>query len=467
MPDGAGLLAVAGESGGRQRVERHALVAAGQIGLADPGPAEHPLDRPDVEVLAAVRAGHDRELGGLQVEGFDAARFDQGHDAEGLDGRAQRDEPIRVTELSDESTAGVRFDDVAAVDALLDAVAQLPDEDRRLGAGACLRAGPTVAGRRALGGSGHLPRIPRVVGAGVSRKRHPGRRPASRWYGADRARGPTAVHGVRLIRFRRELRFQHVPHSPRRGVDRPLASRCDRDRGLQLRPPGDPARARDRARGADAPAAAAGQGADGGHRGVRRERDERDLVVPRDLQGPSRGSREPGGRRGPDGRVRDGLRADDAVRFQRRPSGSAQDAGQRPRDQEQGMDEINARPAGRRSAGTTSSRRATRSRPSPRPPTSNSSTPRSIEGKTVHRISFCEGAARSIRRTIPGMLEKEKVRLSKTTILIDDKGRPDPGKLLHRGAGPGRGGRGQLQEIVFDLTIAFSKLGEKVSIKRP
>ena len=123
--------------------------------LADPGAAEHALDRPDVEVLAAVRTGHDRELGGLEIERFDAARLDQGHDTEWLDGGAERHEPVRVAELADEPAVDVRFDDVAAVDALLDAVAQLAHEDRGLGTGATLRARPAGPGRRALCRGGH------------------------------------------------------------------------------------------------------------------------------------------------------------------------------------------------------------------------------------------------------------------------------------------------------------------------
>ncbi len=108
-----------------------------------------------MEVLAAVRAGHDRELCRLQVERLDPARLDEGHDPERLDGRAEGHEPVGIAELPDEPAVDVRFDDVAAVDALLDAVAQLADEHRGLGTGATLRARPAGAGRRALGGGGH------------------------------------------------------------------------------------------------------------------------------------------------------------------------------------------------------------------------------------------------------------------------------------------------------------------------
>ena len=85
VADRPGLLAVAGQPGRGQRVERHALGAAGEERLADAGPAEHALDRPDMEVLAGVRAGHDRDLGRLEVERLDAAGLDQGDDAERLD----------------------------------------------------------------------------------------------------------------------------------------------------------------------------------------------------------------------------------------------------------------------------------------------------------------------------------------------------------------------------------------------
>jgi hypothetical protein len=89
-----------------------------------------------------------------------------------------------------------------------------------------------------------------------------------------------------------------------------------------------------------------------------------------------------------------------------------------------------------------------------------------FEGKTVHRISFSKGLLLH-PRTIPGMLAKEKIRLSKTEILIDDKGRPIRGKFYLEALGRVGESGGQLQEIVFDVTISFSKLGQKVTIKRP
>src|SRR5688572_23080987 len=155
VADRACLLAIPRQAGGGQRIEWHPLVATGQQRLAHAGPPEHALDRADVEVLATVRAGHDGELGGLQIELLEAASLDQRYDTERLDGRAQGHDPVWVAELADEPATDVRFDDVPAVDALLDAVAQLADEDRRLGTGASLRTRPAVPGLRALGGGGH------------------------------------------------------------------------------------------------------------------------------------------------------------------------------------------------------------------------------------------------------------------------------------------------------------------------
>ena len=50
--------------------------------------------------------------------------------AERLDRRAEGDDPVGVAEDADELAGGVGLDDVAAMDALLDAVAELADEDR-------------------------------------------------------------------------------------------------------------------------------------------------------------------------------------------------------------------------------------------------------------------------------------------------------------------------------------------------
>ncbi len=131
VPDRTGLLAVTGQPGRRQEVERGAVGPAGQQRLADARAAVEALERPDVEVLTRVRAGHDRELGRFEVEGGDPAGLDEGQQTERLDRRAQGDDAVGVAQLPDDSSRRIGLHDVAAVDALLDAAAELAREDRR------------------------------------------------------------------------------------------------------------------------------------------------------------------------------------------------------------------------------------------------------------------------------------------------------------------------------------------------
>ena len=139
---GLGLLAVAGEPGRRELVEGHLLRAAGQERLADIGPAVQPLDRPDVEVLAGVAAGHDRELWRFELERLDSTGLDERHQSERLDARSEVHEVIRIAETAEHASVDVDLHDVAPVDALLDAVPDLADEDWR----------SRAPGSRAVGG---------------------------------------------------------------------------------------------------------------------------------------------------------------------------------------------------------------------------------------------------------------------------------------------------------------------------
>ena len=133
----------------------------------------------------------------LEVERLDPAGLDQGDDAERLDAAPQGHDAIRIAEAADQPAVDVDLDDVAAVDALLDPVADLADEDRRrataVGPAAGRRAGcPAVAVRgtgrgthgRSCGGSPS-----RVRDAGERSPRHGdiGRdRPARRSLAGDR-----------------------------------------------------------------------------------------------------------------------------------------------------------------------------------------------------------------------------------------------------------------------------------------
>ena len=150
VPDLAGPLAIAGEPRRGQLVERHALDARRESAWTRPS-AGTALERPDVEVLAGVAAGHDRDLGRLEVERLDPAGLEQREHAERLDAGPEVDDLIGVAERADHPSVDVDLDDVAPVDALLDPVADLADEHRRhVPARAARRVGTLRSGRGAV-----------------------------------------------------------------------------------------------------------------------------------------------------------------------------------------------------------------------------------------------------------------------------------------------------------------------------
>src|SRR5207247_4019596 len=107
-----------GRAAGRVGRGRLPLARGRSRGLAGVRPPVHALDRPDVEVLTRMRAGHDRQLGRLEIERLDPARLDQGDDAERLDAAAEIRDAIRVAEAADEDAVDVDLADVAPMDAL-------------------------------------------------------------------------------------------------------------------------------------------------------------------------------------------------------------------------------------------------------------------------------------------------------------------------------------------------------------
>jgi len=167
VPDLARPLAVAGEAGCGQRVNGRALRAQPEPGLAHVGPPEHRLERSDVEVLAGVARGHDRDLGRRQLELANPARFEQREDPERLDRGTQVDDVVRVAEGPQHPATGVGLDDVAPVDALLDPAAELPNEHRGGGStGLGGRPGsPRAGGDDGLGGHG-VRVLPPMLGCG-------------------------------------------------------------------------------------------------------------------------------------------------------------------------------------------------------------------------------------------------------------------------------------------------------------
>jgi hypothetical protein len=78
-----------------------------------------------------VAAGHDRQLRRLELEGLDAAGLDERNQAEGLDTGSQVRDVVRIAQAPEQPAVNVDLDDVAPVDALLDPVADLADEDGR------------------------------------------------------------------------------------------------------------------------------------------------------------------------------------------------------------------------------------------------------------------------------------------------------------------------------------------------
>jgi hypothetical protein len=87
-------------------------------------------------------------------------------------------------------------------------------------------------------------------------------------------------------------------------------------------------------------------------------------------------------------------------------------------------------------------------------------------GKTYHKIGVT-GAVLIHPNTIPGMSQKEEVDDTQLEVVIDDDGRPRSGSWKLWGKSRVGEGSGQLQRVVYELDLTFSKVGEKISIKRP
>jgi hypothetical protein len=84
-------------------------------------------------------------------------------------------------------------------------------------------------------------------------------------------------------------------------------------------------------------------------------------------------------------------------------------------------------------------------------------------GKTLYKVSFRSAIVNPVM--IPARnLTEQVVTSPKLTLLIDAAGRPIKGTAEIDGTGRVSG---QLQEIVIDLTVTFTKLGQAVSISAP
>jgi hypothetical protein len=84
-------------------------------------------------------------------------------------------------------------------------------------------------------------------------------------------------------------------------------------------------------------------------------------------------------------------------------------------------------------------------------------------GRTLYRVSFRSAIVNPVM--IPASnLTDTSLTTPKLTVLLDAAGRPVKGTAEIEGKGRVSG---QLQEIVIDLTVTFTKLGQAVTIKAP
>ena len=91
--------------------------------------------------------------------------------------------------------------------------------------------------------------------------------------------------------------------------------------------------------------------------------------------------------------------------------------------------------------------------------------PTKAAGRVAYRVSIPD-AVLIHPGTIVGNIASERVGRTTLELVIDDQGRPIVGdwKLVGRAR---IGASGQLQEIVYDLHLTFSRIGVKVTIARP
>lgn len=91
--------------------------------------------------------------------------------------------------------------------------------------------------------------------------------------------------------------------------------------------------------------------------------------------------------------------------------------------------------------------------------------PVTIDGTEYHKVSIRE-AVLIHPTTLPGLVRQEKVDASKLELVIDDKGQPRRG-IWELSARARVGASGQLQRVEYELELKFSKVGAKLTIKRP
>jgi hypothetical protein len=92
--------------------------------------------------------------------------------------------------------------------------------------------------------------------------------------------------------------------------------------------------------------------------------------------------------------------------------------------------------------------------------------PVKIGGKTFYKVAVRD-AILIHPETLPYQSQKERVDDSELEVLINSAGTPRSGTWTLRGQARIGPGDGQLQRVVYDLSLTFSKVGDKLSIRRP
>ena len=85
---------------------------------------------------------------------------------------------------------------------------------------------------------------------------------------------------------------------------------------------------------------------------------------------------------------------------------------------------------------------------------------------TLHKVGIT-GAVLLHPNTIPYDVQKETVDDTELIVVIDEAGRPRSGTWKLWGKARVGTGAGQLQRVEYELDLRFSKVGAKISIKRP
>jgi hypothetical protein len=89
-----------------------------------------------------------------------------------------------------------------------------------------------------------------------------------------------------------------------------------------------------------------------------------------------------------------------------------------------------------------------------------------VGSSTFHRIGIT-GALLLHPNTIPYQIQKEKIDDTELVVVIDDTGRPRSATWKLWGQARIGPSGGQLQRVVYELDLTFSKVGAKITIKRP